>query len=227
MTTTPQENDALYWAGSLVVGPETPVMEKIHRIRAGVEGDEITDEQAEDILFGGDTEDEPELSLQSFDPNAKEEEGEPESEPYRVQPMSADWMLEVWYLYQTAGPLASAKLMSANGGGVGTDEAHAAMLYVQDTPGFRREIVLFAQTHRGEADLWLRWYGSWPDNRSLAQVIYETFRAALAQRLHIQPFRIRSTRIFTPDHLEAADAANERDISVRNREWQRCLRGKP
>jgi hypothetical protein len=162
-------------------------------------------------------------SWQGYDPRKQKEEA-PEPEPFRVEPMSADWMLEVWYLYRTAGNLATGKMLAAEMGPVGVNEALAAALYVEGTDGFRREIVLFAQARRGEHDPWSKWYGNWPDNQRLAEAIYESFRAALAQSLKIKPFRILTTAIYTRDHLEEADAANERDLVERNREWQRRRR---
>jgi hypothetical protein len=162
------------------------------------------------------------LECQGYDPRQHVEV--PEGEPFRVPPADADKMLEIWYLYETVGELKTAKLMESIGGTGSPYEALAAARYVEGTPGFNREIVMFGQATRGEHDPWARWYGRWPDSRQLAHVIYETFRAALAQRLIVQPFRVRTTPIYTPDHLDHAERANPSDPESRNKKWKERLR---
>lgn len=206
-----------YRQGAIVVGPETDSQERLERAKRGLP----LNPEDEEVQTGSTYADfyiDP--SLQSYDPRSerKMEQHDPKPTPPEV---TAESLLETWYVWQCCGRLKTVGLVPAGDDRTGVEEQLLASLYVESTPGFNRPILMHGQDHRGEPDPFRAWYGNWPDNRMLAAVIYASFVAALSQRLTVEPFVIYATNVRTPDHLEQAEAANDVDLGERNRAWRK------
>lgn len=158
-------------------------------------------------------------ALQGHDPRTDRQPKQADPKP-KLAEATAESLLETWYVWEMCGRLKTVGLVPSGDSSAGVEEQLLASLYVESTPGFNRAIMMHGQDHRGEPEPFRSWYGNWPDNRSLAAMIYASFVQALTQRLKIEPFVIYASNVRTPDHLEMADAANEAIAADRNRAWR-------
>ena len=147
----------------------------------------------------------PPVELQGYDPRKERrvKQHDPKPEP---PPVTAERLLEYWYLFQAGGRLKHAGLKPSEGESEGVDEMTAAALYVESVPLFWKMNMKPILFHKLNGSPWATWYGT--PGRTMAAALFESFKTALRDQMERKPFVVYRTKVTTPDHLENADQAN-------------------